>query len=159
MKNYKKGLFVLVLAVLYALSGYSQTKSVTQRADDLFKQKKYIEAVKLLIMNEVNVKELKFVEGQGVLVKKVKCNFRTMGKKFGKLMKGVAAAMDQLSQEQIAELEQQGRDYAIAIRTAHMMRELGLREETVRHTIIKLVPERFTEKNLAALTAGMNAVS
>ena len=71
-------------------------------------QKKYIDAVKQLIMNEVNVKELKFVEGQGILVKKVKCNFRTMGKKFGKLMKGVAAAMDQLSQEQIAELEQQG---------------------------------------------------
>jgi isoleucyl-tRNA synthetase len=71
-------------------------------------QKKYIEAVKHLIMSEVNVKELKFVEGQGILVKKVKCNFRTMGKKFGKLMKGVAAAMDQLSQEQIAELEQQG---------------------------------------------------
>jgi len=71
-------------------------------------QKKHIEAVKDLIMNEVNVKELKFVEGQGILVKKVKCNFRTMGKKFGKLMKGVAAAMDQLSQEQIAELEQQG---------------------------------------------------
>ena len=71
-------------------------------------QKKYIDAVKQLIMNEVNVKELKFVEGQGVLVKKVKCNFRTMGKKFGMLMKGVAAAMDQLSQEQIAELEQQG---------------------------------------------------
>jgi len=71
-------------------------------------QKKHIEAVKDLIMNEVNVKELRFVEGAGVLVKKVKCNFRTMGKKFGKLMKGVAAAMDQLSQEQIAELEQKG---------------------------------------------------
>ena len=71
-------------------------------------QKKHIEAVKNLIQNEVNVKELRFVEGAGVLVKKVKCNFRTMGKKFGKLMKGVAAAMDQLSQEQIAELEQQG---------------------------------------------------
>jgi isoleucyl-tRNA synthetase len=71
-------------------------------------QKKHIEAVKDLIMNEVNVKELRFVEGAGVLVKKVKCNFRTMGKKFGKLMKGVAAAMDALSQEQIAELEQQG---------------------------------------------------
>ena len=71
-------------------------------------QKKHIEAVKDLIMNEVNVKELRFVEGAGVLVKKVKCNFRTMGKKFGKLMKGVAAAMDQLSQEQIAQLEQQG---------------------------------------------------
>ena len=71
-------------------------------------QKKHIEAVKDLIMNEVNVKELRFVEGAGVLVKKVKCNFRTMGKKFGKLMKGVAAAMDTLSQEQIAQLEQQG---------------------------------------------------
>ena len=71
-------------------------------------QKKYIDAVKDLIMNEVNVKELKFVEGQGILVKKVKCNFRTMGKKFGKLMKSVAAAMDALSQDQIAELETQG---------------------------------------------------
>ena len=71
-------------------------------------QKKHIEAVKQLIMNEVNVKELKFVEGQGVLVKKVKCNFRTMGKKFGKLMKGVAAVMDTLSQEQIAALELNG---------------------------------------------------
>ena len=71
-------------------------------------QKKHIEAVKDLIMNEVNVKELRFVEGAGVLVKKVKCNFRTMGKKFGKLMKSVAAAMDGLSQEQIAELEANG---------------------------------------------------
>ena len=71
-------------------------------------QKKYIDAVKSLILHEVNVKELKFVEGQGILVKKVKCNFRTMGKKFGKLMKAVAAAVDQLSQEQIAQLEQEG---------------------------------------------------
>ena len=71
-------------------------------------QRKHIEAVKDLIMNEVNVKELKFVEGQGVLVKKVKCNFRTMGKKYGKLMKAVAAAVDLLSQEQIAELEANG---------------------------------------------------
>ncbi|UKK49414.1 isoleucine--tRNA ligase [Prevotella sp. E9-3] len=71
-------------------------------------QKRHIEAVKELIMNEVNVKELKFVEGQGVLVKKVKCNFRTMGKKFGKLMKAVASAMDTLSQEKIAELETNG---------------------------------------------------
>lgn len=72
-------------------------------------QKRHIEAVKDLIMNEVNVKELRFVEGAGVLVKKVKCNFRTMGKKFGKLMKSVAAAVDALSQEQIAELEANGK--------------------------------------------------
>jgi isoleucyl-tRNA synthetase len=56
----------------------------------------------------VNVKDVKFVEGQGILVKKVKCNFRTMGKKFGKLMKGVAAQMDALTQEQIAQLEKEG---------------------------------------------------
>ncbi|MBO6287595.1 MAG: isoleucine--tRNA ligase [Prevotella sp.] len=71
-------------------------------------QRKHIEAVKDLIMSEVNVKELKFVEGSGVLVKKVKCNFRTMGKKFGKLMKGIAAEMTTLSQERIAQLEEQG---------------------------------------------------
>ena len=71
-------------------------------------QKAHIEAVADLIKNEVNVKELQFVGGQGVLVKKVKCNFRVMGKKFGKLMKGVAAKMDTLDQNQIATFERQG---------------------------------------------------
>ena len=71
-------------------------------------QKKLIQAVKDLIMNEVNVKELRFVETSGVLVKKVKCNFRTMGKKYGKMMKGVAAEMSALNQEQIAEFEKAG---------------------------------------------------
>lgn len=71
-------------------------------------QKNHIEAVKDLIKNEVNVKELRFVEGSGVLVKKVKCNFRTMGKKFGKLMKGIAAAMGNLSQEEISQLQTTG---------------------------------------------------
>ena len=64
-----------------------------------------IEAVKQLILDEVNVKELEFVEGAGLLTKKVKCNFRTMGKKFGKLMKDVNAAVTALTQEQIAVLE------------------------------------------------------
>lgn len=68
-------------------------------------QKRHIEAIKDLVINEVNVKELKFVEGSDVLVKKVKCNFRTMGKKFGKLMKGIAAQMSNLSQEEISSLE------------------------------------------------------
>ena len=71
-------------------------------------QQKHIEAVKDLIMTEVNVKELTFVEGQGILVKKVKCNFRTMGKKFGKLMKGIAIQMAGLSQDQIKKLENEG---------------------------------------------------
>ena len=71
-------------------------------------QKNHIEAVADLIKNEVNVKELNFVEDSGFLVKKVKCNFRVMGKKFGKLMKNVAAKMSALSQEEIASLETSG---------------------------------------------------
>ena len=74
--------------------------------DDVQRQR--IEAVKSLVVNEVNVKELRFVEGSGVLVKKVKCNFRTMGKKFGKLMKGIAGQMDALSQDDIAAFERNG---------------------------------------------------
>ena len=72
-------------------------------------QRVAIESVKQIFLQEVNVKEVKFVEGQGILVKKVKCNFRTMGKKFGKDMKAVAAAVAAMSQEQIAELEANGK--------------------------------------------------
>ena len=72
-------------------------------------QKQHIEAVKDLIMNEVNVKEIKFVDGAaGVLVKKVKCDFKKLGPKFGKQMKAVAAAVAGMSQEAIAELEKNG---------------------------------------------------
>lgn len=66
-----------------------------------------IEAMKQLILDEVNVKELVFMEG-AALEKTVKCNFRVMGKKFGKMMKAVAAAVASLTQEQIATLEQDG---------------------------------------------------
>ena len=72
-------------------------------------QKQHIEAVKDLIMNEVNVKEIKFVDGAaGVLVKEVKCDFKKLGPKFGKQMKAVAAAVAGMSQEAIAELEKNG---------------------------------------------------
>jgi isoleucyl-tRNA synthetase len=72
-------------------------------------QRAHIEAVKELIMNEVNVKEIQFVDGAaGVLVKKVKCDFKKLGPKFGKQMKAVAAAVAGMSQEAILQLEQQG---------------------------------------------------
>ena len=70
-------------------------------------QKQHIEAVKDLIMSEVNVKEIRFAES-GELVKKVKCDFKKLGPKFGKQMKAVAAAVADMSQEAIAELEQNG---------------------------------------------------
>ena len=71
-------------------------------------QRQHITAMADLIKHEVNVKELNFVEGQGILVKKVKCNFRVMGKKYGKLMKDVAAKMNSLNQDEIAQFEQSG---------------------------------------------------
>lgn len=72
-------------------------------------QKRYIEAVEDLIRSEVNVKEIKLVDGaSGILVKKVKCDFKKLGPKFGKQMKAVAAAVSEMSQEAIAELEKNG---------------------------------------------------
>ena len=74
------------------------------------KLRESIERMASVILAETNVKELTFIEdGSGMqLVKKVKCNFRTMGKKFGKLMKSVNAAVMAMSQEQISEIEANG---------------------------------------------------
>ena len=71
------------------------------------KLKDDIQAVKSLILDEINVKEIRFVEGD-LLEKTVKCNFRVMGKKFGKQMKTVAAAVSAMPKSNIAELEQTG---------------------------------------------------
>ena len=88
-------------------------------------QKAHIEAVKSLIMNEVNVKEVNFAESStGLLVKRVKCNFRVMGKKFGKQMKAVAAAMEGLDQEAIALLEKEG-TYTLTIDGAPLTVEVA----------------------------------
>ncbi len=73
----------------------------TQQAD--------IEAMKDLILAEVNVKELKIADSSAhVLVKRVKPNFRELGKRYGKMMKSLAAVLTDLQQEQIAALEQTG---------------------------------------------------
>lgn len=66
-----------------------------------------IERMKEIITKEVNVKELQLMDGK-MLVKNVKCNFRVMGKKFGKMMKAVSNAVTAMSQAQIAELEANG---------------------------------------------------
>ena len=67
-----------------------------------------IERMKDIIMKEVNVKELQLMDG-ALLVKQVKCNFRIMGKKFGKLMKAVSNAVNDMTQAQIATLESEGK--------------------------------------------------
>jgi len=69
-------------------------------------QKSYITAVSNLILNEVNVKELKFVDSAaGILVKRIKPDFKKLGPKCGKQMKQVAAMLTDLPQESIIDFE------------------------------------------------------
>ena len=70
---------------------------------------KQVESVKNLILSEVNVKELEFITNEaGILVKKIKPNFKLLGPKFGKLMKQIAAAITEFSQSDINQIELKG---------------------------------------------------
>lgn len=72
-------------------------------------QQKAIETMKDLILTEVNVKELEMVSADsGVLVKRVKPDFKKLGPKFGKTMKQVAAAIQSMSQSDILAMERDG---------------------------------------------------
>ena len=72
-------------------------------------QQESIEAVKNLILNEVNVKELKFVDNAaGILVKRIKPDFKKLGPRYGKIMKSLAAAIQSMSQENILAFEAAG---------------------------------------------------
>lgn len=72
-------------------------------------QRAAIESMKDLILNEVNVKELEMVSADsGILVKRVKPDFKKLGPKFGKTMKQVAVAIQAMSQPQISEMERNG---------------------------------------------------
>lgn len=72
-----------------------------------------IDRMKSIITKEVNVKELQLMDGK-MLVKNVKCNFRVMGKKFGKMMKAVSNAVAEMTQAQISELEANGQVTLVA---------------------------------------------
>lgn len=69
-----------------------------------------VEAMAALIKGEVNVKELKVVDAnESGLVKRVKADFKKLGPRFGKVMKQLGAAIKEMSQQQISELEKEGR--------------------------------------------------
>ena len=69
---------------------------------------KQIEAVKDLIMTEVNIKEIEYLKDvTGVLVKRIKPNFKTLGPRYGKMMKAISKAFAQMSQDDIARFEQE----------------------------------------------------
>ena len=94
-------------------------------------QRKHIEAIAELVKNEVNVKELNFIEGDGVLVKKIKCNFRTLGKKYGKLMKEIANKVNTLTQEDILEIERSLKEKANYVLGIIAEQEVILEKEDV----------------------------
>ena len=72
-------------------------------------QRRHIEAMQELILGEVNVKELKFVDNAaGILVKRVKPDFKKLGPRYGKIMKQLAATIAAMSQEEILAFEQNG---------------------------------------------------
>ena len=72
-------------------------------------QKEHIEAVQELILNEVNVKNLKFVDNAaGILVKRIKPDFKKLGPKYGKIMKQLATAIAAMSQDDILRFETEG---------------------------------------------------
>jgi len=67
-----------------------------------------LKAVEGLLLNEVNVKELEYLhETTGILVKKIKPNFKTLGPKYGKQMKDISAAVGAFTQEDIAQMERE----------------------------------------------------
>ncbi|MEE1203699.1 MAG: isoleucine--tRNA ligase [Bacteroidales bacterium] len=73
-------------------------------------QQSHIEAVKDLILSEVNVKDIEFLTKENnVLVKSIKANFKTLGPKFGPKMKAIAAAITAFGQDDIAKIESEGK--------------------------------------------------
>ncbi len=71
--------------------------------------KEQFDAVKDIILTEVNVKEVEYLsDTTGIIKKKIKPNFKTLGPKFGKQMKQIAVIVNQFSQKQISEIEKNG---------------------------------------------------
>ena len=65
-----------------------------------------LEKVKDLVLGEINVKEIEFITNtEGLITKKIKPNFKTLGKKYGKMMKDIAAAFAQFTQSDISAIE------------------------------------------------------
>ena len=76
--------------------------------------KAHIEKVKDIFLTEVNVKEIEFLhDTAGIITKKIKPNFKTLGKAYGKQMKEIAAAFATLDQEQICAIERAENGYVL----------------------------------------------
>ncbi len=95
--------------------------------DDGFKEQ--IDAVKDIILTEINVKEIEYLkDSSGIIVKKLKPDFRVMGKKYGKFVKPISNLLANFSQEQINDFEQKG---TVKLSVDNQEVELGLEEVQV----------------------------
>ncbi len=87
--------------------------------DPHFKQQ--VQSVETIIITEVNVKEIEYISGdEGIIRKKIKPNFKTLGPKYGKMMKEISLAIANLGQKQIGQFESNGTF------------ELGINNETIK---------------------------
>ena len=78
--------------------------------------KERLDAVKSVILSEVNVKDAQFItDTAGVITKRIKPNFKTLGKIFGPRMKEIAAAFQTLGQQEIADMERCEDEYRLAL--------------------------------------------
>ncbi len=68
-----------------------------------------LDAVKDLVMTEINVKEVEIMQDESMLRKTVKANFKTLGPKYGKMMKPLSQAIAQMDDAAIKELEKEGK--------------------------------------------------
>ena len=88
--------------------------------------KAHVEKIKDIFLAEVNVKELEFLhDTTGIITKKIKPNFKTLGKIYGKQMKEIAAAFSTLSQEQIAGIEAAADTYTLSLPSGDVILSKG----------------------------------
>lgn len=95
----------------------------------------HIEAMKAVILEETNIKEVEFIANDsGMLKKKAKANFKVIGPKYGKQVKAIAAAVAGFTLEQINRLESEGR---ILVSVGDAQQELEREDVEIQHEDIE----------------------
>lgn len=109
-----------------------------------------INLVKNLILSEVNVKELEYItDTAGILVKKIKPDFKKLGPRYGKLMKSLAGKLVLMKQEDITSLETEG----------HLQFELESQEVVIHRDDVEIISEDipgWQVTNLGNLTVALD---
>jgi len=93
------------------------------------KIEEHLSKIKNLVLNEVNVKQMQFIrDTEGIITKKIKPNFKTLGKKYGRQMKEIAAAFGTFTSRQISEIEKaelEAREYVVSLPSGDVALQAG----------------------------------